>query len=227
MGVIFDQLIIGKTASLDDFDASVKERRIYAPKKKSIKETVPFSNVTYDFSAINGEVYWEERELEYVFEIIADNPEQLERKKTRFTNWIMNVMNEEIHDPYDPDWHYVGTFESLDPVDDESMEKTTITVLFMAYPYNIANALTVYTIKIPAASSVEKTIKNDSSHRITPTLYASAEMTLEIGNASYTIPAGEVHDDSLTFDAGSTVITVRNQGCASCTLNIVFLEEVF
>lgn len=227
MGVIFDQLIIGEKASHDDFDASLKERRISAPKKKSIKETVPFSNLTYDFSAINGEVYWEERELAYVFEIIADNPEQLERKKTRFVNWVMNVMNEELHDPYDPDWHYLGTYENLEPEDDESMEKTTITVSFMVYPYKIANALTVYSIKIPAASSVEKTIKNDSSHRITPSLYASAAMTLEIENASYAIPAGEVQDDSLKFETGSTVIKVTNQGSAACTLNIEFYEEVF
>ena len=42
---MIDQLIIGGLAK------SKKK----PPKKKSIKETVPFSNVTYDFTAINGE----------------------------------------------------------------------------------------------------------------------------------------------------------------------------
>lgn len=56
---MLDQLIIGDKSSFDDFDASVSERNISPPKKKEIKETVPFSNVTYDFSKINGELFWE------------------------------------------------------------------------------------------------------------------------------------------------------------------------
>lgn len=107
---MLDQLIIGTKASQDDFDASLRKRYIGKPKKKSIKETVPFSNLTYDFSAINGEVYWEEAELEYTFEILASTPEELESKKREFSNWVMNVTNEPIYDPYEPDWHYNGTF---------------------------------------------------------------------------------------------------------------------
>ena len=69
---LIDQLTIKSTSSYDDFEASIKERMIGAPKKKIIKETVPFSNETHDFSGINGEIYWEERTLKYVFEIIAN-----------------------------------------------------------------------------------------------------------------------------------------------------------
>ena len=108
---MIDQLIIGGKASFDDFGASVSERKISYPKKKSIKKTVPFANVTYDFSKINGELYWEERTLEYIFEIMADTPEMLEQKKQAFSNWVMNVMNEKIYDPFIPDYHYLGTYE--------------------------------------------------------------------------------------------------------------------
>lgn len=82
-------------------------------------------------------MYWEERELEYTFEIIACSPDELESKKTAFSDWVMNVLNEDIHDPYQPGWHYVGTFEGINYSDDESMEKTTATVKFMAYPYKM------------------------------------------------------------------------------------------
>ena len=69
---MIDQLIIGSKKSYDDFGASVSERTIHQPKKKTIKETVPFSNITHDFSGIDGEVYWEERKLEYIFENMPD-----------------------------------------------------------------------------------------------------------------------------------------------------------
>lgn len=224
---MFDQLIIGNKASVDDFDASLAGRSIFAPVKKSIKETVPFSNKTYDFSAINGEVYWNERTLEYVFEIIANTPAELECKKAAFSNWIMNVMEEDIFDPYEPGWHYVGTFDSMSYEDDESVEKTTVTVTFSAYPYKIADSLTIYSIVIPSASEVKKTVINGSSHRIVPTLIANAAMTIQVGNASYSIPAGEIKDDSFMLSPGATVLTFVNQSSTDCTLNIEFYAEVF
>ena len=67
---MIDQLKIGAIGSYDKFGASVSERKIGNPKKKSIKDTVAFSNKTYDFSKIDGELYWEERPLEYIFEIL-------------------------------------------------------------------------------------------------------------------------------------------------------------
>lgn len=224
---MLDQLIIGKKASLDDFDASLKARAIKAPKKKTIKETVPFSNVTYDFSAINGEIYWEERELEYQFEIIADTPEELERKKTSFSNWVMNVMEEEIHDPYEPDWHYIGTFGDIDFEDDESVEKTTVSVVFTAYPYKVANELSIFGLVIPANTTIEKTLVNNSSHRIAPTLIASAPVTIKIGRTTYNVPSGEVMDSSFLLDAGAVVLEITNPNTSECTLNVEFYAEVF
>lgn len=224
---MLDRLRIGDKDSLEDFDASLKERAISAPVKKSIKETVPFSNVTYDFSAINGEIYWEERTLEYVFEIIADTPEALEEKKARFCNWVMNVMDENIYDPYEPDWHYHGTFDDIDPNDDESVEKTTITVTFAVYPYKIANVPSVYGFVIPANAETVAAIINESSHRLTPTLTLDVGLTVKTDKKSYSVPPGEVTDDSFKLNAGATFLTLANPNDTPCTLSIEFCREVF
>ena len=224
---MIDQLIINDKSSFDDFDASLKAREIHAPKKKSIKETVPFSNATYDFSAINGELYWEERELKYIFEIIADSPEELEVKRMAFMSWVMNVMTGNIYDPYEPGWHYVGTYDGAEYEDDESMEKTTITVTFLAYPYKISNNLTEYTIIIPAGQTVTAEITNNSSHRLTPTLISNAEVAIDFAGIGYSVPVGEVTDDTLKLNAGESALTVTNAGDVDCTLVIKFYREVF
>ena len=124
---MLDQIIIDGIGSYADFEASVASRDIGEPKKKVIRQTIPFSNVTYDFSKIDGELYWEDRELKYVLEITADTPEDLERKKTAFKSWIMNVMNRELHDPFITDYHFLATFGSID-FDDSEVEKTTANV---------------------------------------------------------------------------------------------------
>jgi len=228
---MIDQLIIGDKASYDDFEANVRERRITDGKKKEIKDTVPFSNVTHDFSAINGEVYWEEKELEYVFEITADTPEALEHKKIAFKSWIMNVMNQQLHDPFIKGYHFVATYKDND-VDDSEVEKSTITVKFSAYPYMVADKPKVYENVLDKTDSTQtKTdevtvvVENKSSHRITPTFTSDVDFTLTMNGASYALQAGEFEDSSIKFAVGTNTITLQANEVG--TVKISFYEEVF
>ena len=220
---MFDQLIIGDIHSYDDFDASVAERRIIKPKKKSIKESVPYSNITHDFSAINGEVYWEEAQLEYDFEIIADSAEELEEKKQPFLSWIMNVMNAELHDPFIPDYHFKATFDDI-AIDDSEIEKSFITVKFTAYPYMIANEARVFTFPLTTTAKTV-TIINESSHRIIPTLICDVDCTVVKGNNTVGI-SGEVTHEYFMLAPGKNSFVIKATGNAG-TLQIRFYEEVF
>lgn len=222
---MLDQLIIGTKYSYDDFEASVKEHIDHFPKKKVIKESVPFSNKVYDFSKINGEIYWEERPLEYVFEITAESAEKLEEKKREFSAWIMNVDNEEIYDPFIQDYHFVGTFDSIS-FDDSEFEKSTVTVKFMAYPYMISNSKTVITASLTSQSERSIVVNNASSHRINPTFISDVPFLLTVGNTSYSIAAGETTDKKFWFAEGENRISLQsteNDG----TLRIEYFEEVF
>jgi len=221
---MIDQLRIGDKFSYDDYEASVRERTIKDAKKKSIKETVPFSNVTYDFSAINGEVYWEEKTLEYVFEISAATPEELEEKKIAFKSWVMNVMSENLYDPFVADYHFVATYDDID-VDDSEVEKSTISVTFTAYPYMIANDMKLYRAALVANEEVAVTVHNDSSHRITPTFSSDVPFVLKIDNATYGLSAGETTDDSFKFAVGVNTMTLQAE--QNGTVEIYFYEEVF
>ena len=225
---MFDQLIIGDKASFDDFRASLATRKIGMPPKKTIRETVPFSNETYDFSRINGELYWEERELEYVFEITANTPERLEEYKAAFADWVLNVFEEKIFDPFVPDHHFLGTYDDMSFEDDESLEKTTASVKFKAYPYKIANTPTVFSVDVPAMNEKTLVVLNGSSHRITPTITASAAFILKYGNDSYASTAGTFTDSQLMLGVGVNEVRVQNGNEGeSLTLSISFHEEVF
>ena len=223
--MLIDQLRIGSKKSYDDFEASVKERKIGFPEKKTVKDTVPFSNVTYDFSKINGELYWGERKLEYIFEIDADTPEELEQKKIAFNTWIMNVFDEELHDPFIEDYHFNATFDSID-FDDSEVEKTTITVTFSAYPFMIANTKKVYTFTFPTGSAATFKIENKSSHKITPILIASGPVTFDYGGKTYSINAGEYSSSSFKLETGLSDFIIQPASTGG-TLRIEFFGEVF
>lgn len=223
---MIDQLIIGNKASYDDFEASVAESRIKQPKKKKIKDTVPFSNTTYDFSAINGELYWEERELEYLLEITAQSAESLEEKKTALSDWLMNVTQEELHDPFVEDYHFIATFDDIDFADEEGHDKTTATVIFTAYPYKIADYPTQKTIELEGGALVQEQMLNNSSHRIAPTIVTDQAITLTYNGKTYEISAGTTTSDELLFAKGINAFTLNNANSAPCVVLIKFFEEV-
>lgn len=131
------QLEINGLKSYDDFGVYISSRKITQPKKKSIKESIPFSNVVYDFSNLNGEIYWEERSLEYVFDIAEVSTEEMENVKSRLLDWFMNVHDVDIYDPYIGDYHFHGSFDSDSW--DEDFGSGFLTVSFTVYPYKISN----------------------------------------------------------------------------------------
>ena len=226
---MIDQIIIGDKSSFDDFGASVAQRKIKMPKKKSIKETVPFSNRTYDFSAINGEVYWEERELEYVFEIMADTPEHLEYFKSEFAAWVAGVQGQWLHDPHIYGYHFIATYDDLDPEDDEGLDKTTITVKFTAYPYMIANAPKVYDVVLPASEQKTTQVFNESKHPISMTIANTTHITMKVGSATTaSLPASTSGTyGALKLPPGLVTIELTNSEAVDGTVRISFYEEVF
>lgn len=222
---MIDQLRIGNKYSYDDFEANVRERKIGSPKKKITKDTVPFSNVTYDFSNINGELYWEERTLKYIFEMDATTPEELAEKKIAFSAWMMNVFKEKLYDPFIEDYHFQATFADID-FDDSEIEKTTVTVTFTAYPFMLSNVKRVFTFNLPTASEEVVQFENKSSHKVTPTLIASVPLSFSHNGTTYSINAGEMTNDSFRLDAGINMIKIQPVATGG-TLRIEYVEEVF
>lgn len=229
-----DQLIIGEKASFDNYMASLASRKIGLPKKKSVKETIPYSNRTYDFSKINGELYWEERELEYVFEILASTPEELEELKTDFSSWVMNVFEEEIHDPFIPDYFFRGTYEDIDFDDEETLDKTTVTVKFTAYPYKIANLPTVFELKSDGTGEKEWHICNNSSHRVKATIELYYDELVPPGdyaafsiNGSTAFNVNNATTVEVWLPCGTVKITGNGSRPLPYTCQIAFTEEVF
>lgn len=225
--MILDQLVIGEIGSYEEYEASVKEIRIKDPEKKEIKETVAFSNVTYDFSMIDGELYWKERDIEVDVEMMADSPEELTRKKAAFDNWVMNVFGENIYSPYDPDYHYVGTYNKKSYADEKDKEKTTATVVFKVYPYKIANDPELFHFTVPANSTITDYIVNKSSHRITPTIISMAEIVIQHENTRYGVPMGETTDDSFRLQPGKNELSFVNSLAEACAVTLRFYKEVF
>lgn len=231
---MIDSVVIGEYDSYYDFDASMKEREIGEPKKKSIKETVPFSNEVYDFTKINGEIYWEERVLTYVFEILADSPIELEEKKRNFKKWIMNVHKQRLYDPYIEDYYFTATFDDIS-CDDSEIEKSTITVTFTANPYMTSEFYKAYEI-VATEESQAVEIYCNSCHGIVPDIVnLEGDIVLGIDSnpesdygyigSSYNLSAGITRNTSIKLTPGLNKFHI-NSVSGEVPVRIVFHEEV-
>lgn len=170
------QLIIDGKKSYDDFNVYIASRKISSPTKKTIKESVPFSNVVYDFSKINGELYWEERKLEYSFDIAELSTEEMEVAKSNLLNWLLNVHDTDIYDPYIGDYHFHGSYDSDSW--EEDFGAGTISVSFSVYPYKILNTSNQVMEILEGETTIETTtpIENTSYSQL---------KSLTIDGASY------------------------------------------
>lgn len=218
-----DQIYVDGVGSGDTFGATVAQRIVSQPRKKTIKESVPFSNTTYDFSGINGEVYWQERTLKYIFELIAPTAEALEAKLRPFRSWIMNIQGKELRDTYMPGYHFVATFDSMDS-DESEIEKATITVTFTAQPYIISDEPMVYSVSAATNANKKITINSHSAHRIRP--------TITVSGAGYMVALGDHYNVYNLPDLSELwIYPGENQfelfASNNATVTFEFHEEVF
>lgn len=197
------QLIINGKKSYDDFDVYIGTRNISQPKKKSIKETVPFSNMVYDFSKIDGELYWDHRTLKYEFDIAELTTEEMEVAKSKLLNWLLNVHDTDIYDPYIGDYHFHGSYDSDSWTED--FEKGTITVSFSVYPYKIANN------DSSVIETLEGEVTIESGSEIEDTSYSQMR-ELSIYGASYqeTEPTPDYPQEIKTLDGIRNLVKVND-----------------
>lgn len=170
------QLIINGKKSFDDFNVYIASRKISSPKKKTIKESLPFTNIVYDFSKIDGELYWEERTLEYTFDIAELSTEEMENAKSKLLNWLLNVHDTDIYDPYIGNYHFHGSYDSDSW--EEDFGAGTISVTFSVYPYKISNSDT------NVIESLEGEMSGNTPLTIENTSYSQMK-SLTIDGASY------------------------------------------
>lgn len=209
--------------SYTDFGLCIKSRTISLPKKKIIKEDIPFKNGSYDFSSINGEIYWENREIQYVFDISDLDFTVVELLKERVVDWLLNIHETQIEDDYNKNYYYFGSFDSDSWK--EEWEQSELSVKFSVYPYKYGKTLTTRTETVTTAEKTI-TINNESSHRIIPTMTVDANISLTIGENTYALTSGTHIESEYLLNKGDNIWKVKTE-TGTANMNISYRKEVF
>lgn len=211
-----DGIRINGLHSQTDFDLSIKARNIGLPSKKTIRQTVPFMNGYYDFGALNGSPNWDERSIQYTFELIADTPTELESYVERVLDWLCNVHDADIFDDTMPNYHWHGSYESCAPTWDDSGMQCILAVTFTVHPFKISSVPTVITM-----TAGSYTVKNHGM-AVAPIVLSNAAAAIQIGNYVTSIPANEEIKLTIDLARGDNTVIVTGNG----VLQFKFYAEV-
>lgn len=213
---ITDGIRIKGQHSYGNFGLELKSRKIGLPKKKSIRQTVAYMNGYHDFSALNGDPAWDERIIEYSFDVINNNPVELDYFVSYVLDWLGNVHDEDIYDDTVYGYHWHGSYDVAEVDWDESGMLATINVKFVVHPFKIANEPTEY-----AMTAGTHTI-NNLGMTVAPYVVSNAEAAIQIGTYVSSIPANEKIQLEIDLVRGENTVIVTGTG----TVTISYYEEV-
>lgn len=179
--MITNGIYVGGKHSYRDFDLYIAARHNDIPEKDSIKERVPYSNKTYDFSRIGGGDTYGDRVLSYTFDIVGETVEEMERNKTAVINWLSAVFDEDIYDDDVTGYHFHGSYSGKSWSEDGAQGQLTVT--FACYPFQIANTPT----ETAFFTANDTKVINNAGQPVKPTINAPSGATVTINGVMQSV----------------------------------------
>lgn len=221
--------------SFDDFDLVIINKELSPPPKLKIKQSVPFMQGSYDFSLINGEQTYEERELIYNFHLEETSKEMLNIKKIQLLDWLMNTNGKlKLFDESIVGYYFIAECEEV-----KFNEKDFHSILatkFSAYPFKISesdegdpywdpiNFLTdtMQRLQYTVINSLQINIINQSVISIAPKITSSTNMQIKMRNITLNVIAGTNKDSRFLLLPGTNELEIIGTG----SISFSFFREV-
>lgn len=225
--------------SYKDFGAWLKSKTICVPSTIKITETVPYMQGVYDFTELYGEQTYDERTLEYEFDLVAKNKwsdpkKELRIRSTEFINWIKSSSKSELIDDDFPGFYFLAEVEDSIEIDDSDIYVFTIKVKFTAYGLMIKKDYEGQTewdsfcfetdvmqqTRFGIKGAKEIILYNNGIRSLTPKIISDAEFILKKDYIEYKIGCGITKDYRFILAKGENKITIVGTG------NIEFLFKI-
>lgn len=195
-------IIIKGKHSYNDFGLEIGERNISFPQINRITESVPYQNGEYDFSSLNGEITYGNRDIKYSFDIAELTTEEMEIQKDKISMWLNNIIDEDILDDYIQDYHFKGSLKKIDWKED--FGSATLEITFSVHPYKYSNDVTEIEYIIEEQTTIQ--LNTDSAHSIIPIITCEGDIIIEKENNTYALTTGTYNDLDFSLDKENLLV---------------------
>ena len=218
-----------------EFGIAMESASIGFPAKKKIKETVPFMNGYYDFSTIgsNGEIMYEEREIDITFGIPAQSKEELQFMYSNILEWSVDISKSQLIFDSMPDYYFEGEVTDSSTLE-ETMAYGKLQLKFTCEPFKKSALYVGNGLWDPF--NFEEDYLEDSSFIISgsgtvgihnpgrsvrPIINCSAPATMTHNGKTYNLVKGDNNIYGFYFTTGLNEMTIKTNG----TIGFKFRKE--
>lgn len=235
MGIEF----LGKHSYKDFGLTMAPGKEIGLPEKEKIKEKPAFVTSEYDFSQLYGSQTFTPRELYYPFNIVDTShltKERMNLIKTKVMNWLMSANGKQrLYDDAFPGYYFLAEVEGGTSFT-ENYADGVLGVTFTAYAFMTDNLQEGHDIwdeinfeldvlqptEFEVDETKDITLINAGTPEVFPTIEASNDMELVMGNRRYKFQAGTTESISFALQSGENNITIEGNG----TIQFNFHKEL-
>lgn len=212
------------------------ERSAPTPDEKEITETIPYSQGVLDFSVINNERFFSNREVTYKIEAFDNQYSDRKLFENELKHQLMPLGITAIHDTHDHGLHWLGKCKSIEVEDDEEHQTLIATIVFDCYPFAIGNLAEGSDIwdevffpnwvfqktkyDIDGSSTID--VINVGDAAVSPKIIVTGDITVSGNFGSVDISQGSYSDTPIVLSQGENTMSVSGTG----TIEFKFYKEV-
>lgn len=205
------------------------------PSEKEITESVPYMQGVYDFSMLNFDRYFDNREVTYQVMLFENEYENRKRPEQDIKRNLMKLDIQSLYDTHDQGYHWLGKCKSVAVEDDVEKGTLSCTIVFDCYPFAIYNSAegsdiwddvyfphwvfqnTKYTVS--GAQSIS--LFNIGSRSVECEMIVDGDITVIGDFGSVELTSGDYQDTQIVLVMGENHLTLSGNG----TIEFKFYRE--
>lgn len=218
-----------------DFDSRAEgfyltTRSAPSPDEKTNTESVAYMHGVYDFSTLDDERFFENRDLTFEFTLPSKDYPDRSRAENDLKRRLMPLPIQSITDTHlPPGRHWRGKVKSIAVTDDTDKRALTATIVFDAYPFAIAETAegeqtwnNIYLpedvfqeVEFDVVEGTDQTVVliNPGGSRLSPSISVSGTVTIT-GDlfGAVPLPAGNYSDTEVALLEGINYLKLSGSG---------------
>ncbi|KRN29236.1 hypothetical protein IV38_GL000116 [Lactobacillus selangorensis] len=206
----------------------LNDRSAPTPDEYEIVETIPYMQGVRDFSTLNGERFFQNREITFSMLKLAEPYQTRKGLEQDIKRQLMPLGNQALVDTHEPVHYWVGKCKSVSVTDSSDNNTLTVSVVFDCYPFAFTDhdegadvwddvyfnhwiwQKVSYSIATGAAQEVD--LQNIGSRPIECTFDVTGSVTIKGDFGSMDLDSGATDKSSIVLKVGLNKISLTGNG---------------
>lgn len=211
------------------------ERTAPTPEEQEIAESVPYRQGNYDFSMIDNERFFNNREITYKLLYVGEEYHNRKGFEQELKRQLMPHNWDKLVDTHEPTYYWWAKCKSVEVDDNSDNETLEASIMFTAYPYAYTNHNegTDYwddvffphwiwqQVKFSVNGSQDVNVKNIGSRPVLSSFVVTGNVKVKGSFGELSLNDGNYKQTQAVLDIGDNKINLSGSG----TIEFVFKRE--